>query len=406
MRWFAVSGYLFLAVIAPLRAEGSCWRDKLQQMPARVKMVQEQLLTVKVGGMDTSVLPATQERIRALKDALAATVDAYMQCERESAVDVKKFESTLAGMLGANKPEPTTQITSQSISEVVDQVYGARLQLVVGRPESEPQSIGVEVSFGLNCGVDTMLLVYERQNEKWRQVLRWQSGDYNEISGAFGDFFEYVVIPHGALGRWVIAVAHGKPWCTSRWSGFDVDVIRPAHGSVPQHVLFHNHAGYVRDSEPVLKAESDGFELRLEKGSLDIDVMTRTGIYRYRLVGDKVHRVQPVAKNARDFVDEWLQAEWSEATDWTATEIAGSLKEEHTRIAGLRDPKAKNWPSFRYGATRGCLGDPKRFQVELDQDRGAPTFFEIREGRDSFTMLSASSQPDPQCKGADLMQKP
>jgi hypothetical protein len=32
------------------------------------------------------------------------------------------------------------------------------------------------------------------------------------------------------------------------------------------------------------------FEFRVEKGSLDLGVMTRAGIYRYRLANDKLER--------------------------------------------------------------------------------------------------------------------
>jgi hypothetical protein len=35
----------------------------------------------------------------------------------------------------------------------------------------------------------------------------------------------------------------------------------------------------------------------------------------------------------------------------------------------------------------------------------ARTFFQIQEGKNSFTMLSASGKPDPHCTGHDIMPK-
>ena len=53
------------------------------------------------------------------------------------------------------------------------------------------------------------------------------------------------------------------------------------------------------------------------------------------------------------------------------------------------------------------------FQVELDEEwfenqKTRPdkqTFFHIQTGINSFTMLSASAQPDPRCTGPDIMVK-
>jgi hypothetical protein len=398
-------GFLALTLTTPLQAADNCSQVGLEQASARVKDLQLQLLAIKVGEMDTSVPPSTQQQIRGMKDALAAAVDLYVGCQQRSTIDVKVLETRLAILLGANKVEQAAPIDPEKIPER-QQVYGADLKLAVKKPGAKANMIGVKASFGVMCGEDTMLLLYEWQDQKWRQLLRWQSGDYDEVSGAYGDFFEYVVVPQGGLDRWAVAVAHGKPWCTSRLSGFGLDLIETAPGSVSQKLLFHRDAGYDRadDSGPVLKGRSDGFELRFRDISMDFEVFDRTEIYRYQLAGSDVKRVQPVAMNGRDFVEVWLQSEWNEAEAWTARENANNLKSEHTTIEKLRDPKKpKDWPTFSFRSVRGCSDDPKRFQVELNSDPGGPTYFGIRQGTDSFTMLSASIQPDSHCKGPDLM---
>jgi hypothetical protein len=164
-----------------------------------VKDLQLQLLTDKVEEMDTSVPSSTQEQIRAFKNSLAAAVDLYAGCQQGSAVDVRTLGSRLAGLLGANKPKQAAPVASEKFPELQQQIYGADLKLVAKRPDAKADLIGVEISFGVSCGEDTMLLLYEWRDKKWRQVLRWQSGGYNAVNGAYGDFFEYVVIPHGGL---------------------------------------------------------------------------------------------------------------------------------------------------------------------------------------------------------------
>jgi hypothetical protein len=404
-RSLTLCGFLALALTTPLRAADDCSQVGLEQVSARVKDLQLQLLAIKVGEMDTSVPPSTQQQIRGMKDALAAAVALYVGCQERSTIDVKVLETRLAALLSANKPQQVAPCDPEKTPER-EQVYGADLQLAVKKPDAKANMIGVEASFRVMCGEDTMLLLYEWRDKKWRQLLRWQSGDYNEVSGAYGDFFEYVVVPQVGLDKWAVAVVHGKPWCTSRFSEFGLDLIETAHDGVSQNLLFHRDAGYDRADEntPVLKSKSDGFEFRVRDPSMDFD-FNRTEIYRYQLVGRDVKRVQPVAMNGRDFVDVWLQSAWNEAAAWTAKGNADNLKTEHATFEKWRDPKMGG-TIFSFRSVRGCSDDPKRFQVELNSDPGGPTYFVIRQGENSFTMLSASTQPDPHCKGPDLMGKP
>ena len=133
--------------------------------------------------------------------------------------------------------------------------------------------------------------------------------------------------------------------------------------------------------------------------------MTRLGVYRYRVIGNKLQRVQPIAMNGRDFVDEWLQSEWSDAIRWSASVHLTGLQNIHAGVAERHAHESDDHTLFSYGSVRGCTGDPKHFQVEFNRDPGAPTYFQIEEGENSFTMVDASPAPDPRCKGADLVPK-
>jgi len=408
MRPLVICGCLFLLIATQVRAQEACSHESLQNATARFKSTQQKLLAVKVGyeGMDTDVQPSTRKLIHEFKDALAATVAEYMSCTPKDVSDVKQIEVALTGLLGGNWPGSPTSSTPGTAGEFVDQIYGSHLSLSVARPSSHSELVIVKFIFGINCGDDNMLLVYERRSGRWSRVLFWQSGDYTTIGGAFGDFFSYLIVPRGGPDDWVLAVAHGMPWCTSRWSGFDVDVIQPAHGDAPQRLLFHREAGYVRDEDVEMKLRPGGFEIRAKTGSIDMEIMTRKVIYSYRLVDGTVQRVQPVALNGRDFVDEWLKTDWKEAEQWSAQQNAQSLREMHAQINELRSPGTKNWTSFTYRAVRACSVDPGHFQVELDQDPGVPTYFQIRQGNNYFEMLSDAREPDPKCNGPDLMRKP
>jgi hypothetical protein len=162
-----------------------------------------------------------------------------------------------------------------------------------------------------------------------------------------------------------------------------------------------------------MKQTTDGFELRMEVYTPDTTLITRPGIYRYRVTATEFERVQPIALNGRDFVDEWLQSPWSDSKNWSATTGLPQLEAVHPKFEFLEDPKTKDWPSFTYGPVRTCSDSKAHFQVELDEEwfenqktrPDKPTYFQIQTGINSFTMLSASAQPDPHCTGPDIMPK-
>jgi len=411
MTTHAIPVAVFLLLSAALSAIAEpCESPQFKAALAKVKAQQAQLLAYKLhDDMDESVPTPLQEQIRNFKDALAELGDAAAACTSPGD-DAESIESELAGQLEANKPA-TQEVYDDKKPPQLDHIYGDAIRVKVTEPEQPQHLLLIELGFGIACGNDAILLAYEGGNGRWRRVLRWQSSDYSEVKDAFGDFFTYTPVPQ-AGGSWLLAAAHGSPWCTSRWSGFGLDVIQPATAKAPQKTLQHIEHGYVRgEVEPVLKQVPGGFQLKVETGMIDMDVMTRTGVFRYRVNNGQIERVQPIANNGRDFVDEWLQAPWTDAARWSMPGTLTALQEVHARVGEKRYDKGS--PTYTFGPVRSCSDSAAHFQVELDADwtnekgnsKPAPTtYFLIEQGMNSFTMLSAASTPDPKCNGADIMR--
>ncbi len=394
------------AIIAmPLQAATECSEAAMQHASEVVNKARAKLLDAAVDEMDTSVPPVVQDHIAEMKDVLAQFVSHYMACQATSQPNVKEIQRDLATPLDANKPRVNLPAPNPELEEPERRVYGANLTIDVRRADVADDWIAIQVRFGIMCGEDTMLLVYAPREGEWRQILRWQSGKYRDISGAFGDFFGYVVISKPLSNAPVVVVAHGRPWCTSGWSVFDLDVLGAAKDANAPHVVLHREASYNRTAEPpaVLRKTSYGFQLRVKNMSVAFEqLFIQPVIYSYAMDGDHLYRVQPVAINGRNFVDVWLQSSWADASKWSSGSNTRSLRIEHTRFEALR--RTGN-VTFRFGPVRGCPTEPSRFQVELDPDSGAPLYYRLREGQNSFTMLSASATPDPRCDGADLMKR-
>jgi len=401
---------LLLALPNALAAQ-PCTKPGWNPLAPPVMVAQAQLLHVKLlDAMDEAVPASLQAQILALKDALAGYTEGQLECVAANA-DATAVETTLAGPLSANQPQ-VQQASDGSKPAQLDQIYGSNLRVTVTRPANEPQLLLVEFNFGIACGFDSMLLGYEQSGGAWQQVLRWQSPAYDSVIGAFGDFFNYEVLPQTDSKGWLIALAHGMPWCTSNMSGFDVDLLEPSIGAQAQQTLFDRKLDYRRDTDPVMNAEPGGFELRMTGNSIDVNTIMRPVIYRFQLQGSQLIRVQPIALNGRDFVDEWLESPWDDASRWSAAAGSAPLQQVHEKIAALRN--TDDSPLLTFGPVRSCTDAKAHYQVELDEERvddkgnsrpGSPTYFQIEEGKNSFTMLSAATNTDPRCTGPDIMAR-
>ncbi|WP_175748929.1 hypothetical protein [Burkholderia pyrrocinia] len=347
------------------------------------------------GGGNVDISPPLRDALRAYKQALVGAIDARLACSDEH-VEPVALKRTLAAALGV--PAQSAQSAAPKNGE---SAFGRNPDVDVERGGTSRPLLFVRAGFDIACGDDNLLTAYAWENGGWRRVLRWQADDYKDIGGAYGGGFWFSALPGGQ-----VAVVHGTPWCSSRWSRFGADVVAPANGSTAQRTLFHTEHGYVIDDDAIrFKMRPDGFELRTTVGSLDSEVMTRPGIFRYRVDGDTVQRVQPAALNGRDFVDEWLKVDDALAREWSEpAAAAAALKARQAFNAESKAPDT----GFAYGPVRGCSDSKERFQVELDLtgksgETVARRYALIRQERNGFTMLGLRNSAEPACRGANLM---
>jgi hypothetical protein len=408
----------FLLVATTCHAATPCSPQAKQNAAKTVATLRKQLMAVSVSlGEDT----APGQSILKLKDSLNEAAQTVLACH-DTSTSPAVIQRELASLLHANLPEPPDEppATADDIDKPVTDVFGTDLKVRVTGPPSSPQLLSVQFSFGISCGDDNVLLLFEAENTGWKEAMRWQSPLLTDIGHAFGDFFVWSILPGEGTQTWRVVVAHGKPWCTSRISGFNIDVLEPTASASRPRVVWHTDRGYSRgDFEPSLKASGNIFELRLNEDAMHFDMnqaFERRAIYRYRVTANIVDRIEPIAINARGFVEEWLDMPWNEAAAQTTDSASLTLKGMH--VSFQQEPKdEKNSfiePSF--GPVLACK-QTKQFQVEFDASRETfvpnkpggdskplpSTYFRVLETGDGYQMLSATHKPDPSCNGRDLM---
>ena len=428
MRQLLRVGVLLLSVAFPCCAQGQCSTSVLLEAAAPVLTLQTELEHIKVGETEDSVPPAVADKLVQLRNALSNVSAVALACSTPS-VDPTVLQKQLADVLRANAPEPAPNTVISNSDHRYDEVfgsYGHNLRVQVSRPADISDVLAVQYSINIECGsADSMLLVYELKNGRWAPSLRWQSPPLKTVSDAFGDFFLTSFLHVSASSKkgeteWRVVVAHGTPWCTSRFSGFKMDVLSPGSDSELPKVLWHINRGYSRgDFSPRLKSSGKTFELRLNADCMVFDTANcfeRRVIYRYEVDSSgHVRRLNPLALNARGFVEEWLFAPWSESRDFSA-EPTAVLQKVHDHFEPPMKPGGDQFVNHSLGPVRACAAAGV-FQVQINsrleriitgkpggESKPLPSnYFHVRQVKDGYLMLSAPTEPDSTCNGPNLM---
>ncbi len=229
MRGWALAAVISLLVVsAPARAE-SCSQPRVIGAGNAVNGARVGLLVLPTGdGMQTDVSVEAQSEIAAMKTKLADFVSAYMACA-SSDTSAQAVTSGLLRAAHADAPPPNTSNKGGKPGDAAN--YGFDLSFKATRPAQN--LIAITPAFQIECGEDTMLMIFARQGGAWREVLGVQSDPYKTVAGAW-DFFDYAISPPDSAGHWFVVTKSIKPWCSSTWSEIDYAIWRPADGGAPK----------------------------------------------------------------------------------------------------------------------------------------------------------------------------
>lgn len=256
--------------------------------------------------------------IDSLKTGLINLVDKRMSCEKSIEINTQTIQQDLLSVL--------------QLSELneVSAIYGYDLQILVDKPQNTTGMIFVKLSFGIPCGEDNALLAYRYRNQQWHLDLIWKSLPYKRISGAYSDYFDYLL-----LGNDNLLIMHTSPDCNLQWESLHFYVVKLGNDKQPQKILFNNTLATHRGVNLVdSKALPDGFKLETYVSMLDTDLSSRKGIYQYLIKNDVVKRVQPIAHSPKDFVDEWLIMNEKDAKNFSVTGNAADLLALRANLEG------------------------------------------------------------------------
>jgi hypothetical protein len=351
--------------------------------------LQNKLLAHKIASDDIELdAPADVSRdIVMLRKTLDVATQSFFRCEAGDDSSPESLQTKLAAFLH------TDRSARDDSHDREDGIYGANLAVHIEPAKDFPNSLFVVLTFGIECGDDNLLFLYAQEDGRWVQHLHWYSDKYTGPSDAFGNFIDYKSVPGPDSAKPILALIHGHPQCMSVHSAFGMDLVRPASDSSPQQLLDHLIHGWVIDDEFTVSRVTAGIQIHTSVESQDSSMIWHRGVLCYATTSGKLVLL-PVALNARDFVDEWLQEPWATVQSWSDPAHLSDLEHAHKDAGGT------------FGPVRACSSSPQHFQVELGADASHPVYAQVRQNPNSFTMLAITDRPDRTCTGPDIMHKP
>ncbi|MGH9613955.1 MAG: hypothetical protein ACRD4P_12830, partial [Bryobacteraceae bacterium] len=124
----------------------------------------------------------------------------------------------------------------------------------------------------------------------------------------------------GASGSRMFYLAWNHVQCASIWNNLEYRLFRIVPGTAPT-LVFSDNPFYATDSPVNVKLTSS--ELLLEFASSALDPgFQRTHVLKYSINRLGVDRIDPVALDPQDFVDEWFKRPWCEMRSRSSSAVA------------------------------------------------------------------------------------
>jgi hypothetical protein len=257
--------------------------------------------------------------------------------------------------------------------------YVDRVEL--SRPPADRNRLMIIAGVTVECGYSDSVYVYDYSGGSHRLVLE-SNGSRQHDESVLG---VYSSTGDSAGSRLFVTLRYGVQ-CGSSWNMLAYDLYRLSGSSVKK-IFAGEHEIWFGGGEPIVRLSPDDLRIELRDRSIDAAVHSRTHVLHYRVGLKEVERIDPVALQPQDFVDEWLTRPWAEMESRTAASARDRLKKSH----GLLN-------AGDYAFVQKCSARAHDWQIAINMYATAGTppsptvYFLVRQlGRQRFEMMDVSS---------------
>jgi hypothetical protein len=257
-----------------------------------------------------------------------------------------------------------------------------------------PDSLFVTAGVSVPCGVDQRVYEYDFGVDNRKRVLE----DRPKESGYYRRGLE--LSDPDRNGNRLLLIHYSSVQCNSTWMqvAYSVHRVGPLIDR-PKNLLTDEHGFWLGNDGPEFVLKPNEMIMELLDRSLDVGIHNRTQIHRYNF-DNGAQRVDPVAFQPQDFVEEWLGGSWDEMQPKSATET----EEWHSKLEA-------DYSFGEYDNVVPCLYRPGHTLVSIVtievSDTGEMTlkpprevYFLVRDlGQYRYRMEAVSNAPIQGCPG-------
>ncbi len=263
----------------------------------------------------------------------------------------------------------------------------------------------VSTSLGVECGFDDSIYAYGWREDGWRRLFAYEKAPAGKRYSP--QEIETVLISPAGGGidnDYLVLTTGAGSWCSSLWLGVSYQLHRIDLSTGTTRILLdENPWAYIGDA-PVA-AELTPREMQVTYITSQFDERTepfRETIRRYRVTGNQLTRIQPIASSPYLFAEEWISEPWRASRAWTSPGMRRALEPLHDQLHAIALGHDTRFNSSDDGA--GCqAGTDNLWQVAFEirerrSERTRAVYFLVREdGHQQYTLMAVRKKPRPDC---------
>ena len=270
----------------------------------------------------------------------------------------------------------------------------------------DPGILVVSTQLWVPCGStdpDTAIYVFEGRAREWKLVLATDA-DFDTTGKGEENGMQYQLSPPDANGSWYLAIAEAPPACgpTPEPASLQYKILRRSRSPDEPRILLDRREPLNEKFQPPFRLEVEDGWFAVTKGKeRKLDGEPGVSIARYQVSGDEIARMQPLALTPEDFLDEWVQLDWSEAVH--SSSQSSDLPKWHSILNALA------YDSTEIEFVQPCREQGKADKVWLaglwiDQELNPNSenerlYIVVSESHNAFFVDSISTTRPPGCPG-------
>ncbi len=253
-----------------------------------------------------------------------------------------------------------------------------------------PDTLFVTATIGVPCGGDQAVYAYRFDSNGRARVI----DDHPKSDSGYAGVNLELADPD-SQGRRLLLIHRMSTQCASTWMGMTYAVYRMSLSQPPESLLSSEHGFWLGNDGPEFALKPDELTVEFLDQSVDMGIHNRTHIFRYNFANG-VRRIEPVAFQPQDFVEEWLTSDWSEMQSMSAAETG----EWHRKLSKLSFDHYVDVVPCASKPGRWAIGFQVTYEGEKELEEPVQAYFLVRDlGKYRYAMEAVSDEEFEGCPG-------